>query len=295
METNDSFHNSLYRIGCPVWSCPHWKGSVYSHRAPKDRWLRQYSQIFGAVEGNSTFYGIPRIETFERWAEQTVPGFRFCLKFPRIISHEKELMHVEHELGLFLQGVEVLARGERLGPTFLQLGPSFGPSKFDRLAFFLKSLPTEYDFAVEVRHLDWFREPAESKLNELLIQLAMERVIFDSRPLFSELPEDEIERASQSRKPKSPVNKIVTGNQPMLRLVGRNKVSKTAPWVEEWVPIIAQWIREGRHPIVFTHAPDDRYAPQFSFEFHNRLSIELDEIFAVEEFPHTAAVQGELF
>ncbi|MEM9410921.1 MAG: DUF72 domain-containing protein, partial [Planctomycetota bacterium] len=76
-----------YRIGCPVWSCPQWRGSVYRPKSPRTNWLREYSEVFTTVEGNSTFYGLPKLETFQRWADETADHFRFVLKFPRSITH----------------------------------------------------------------------------------------------------------------------------------------------------------------------------------------------------------------
>jgi len=125
---NQTTHNQLYRLGCPVWNCDAWKGSVYPASAAKDRWLGHYTKTFGTVEGNSTFYGIPGLDTFHRWADRAADGFKFALKFPRSVSHEKELLGAEMETGLFLDGLQILNDAGNLGTSFLQLGPRFGPS-----------------------------------------------------------------------------------------------------------------------------------------------------------------------
>ena len=54
----------------------------------------------------------------------------------------------------------------------------------------------------------------------------------------------------------------------MLRLVGRNDVSAVKPWIDQWVQQVAEWIRDGRQPFVFTHTPDDRFAPEMAAQFH---------------------------
>ena len=95
----------------------------------------------------------------------------------------------------------------------------------------------------------------------------MDRVIFDSRPLFSRDPDDEIEQVSQQRKPKSPVRKFVTGSRPLLRLVGRNDLSLVEPWVKEWTQQIREWVDAGLEPYVFAHTPDDQFAPDFAAMF----------------------------
>ena len=142
----------------------------------------------------------------------------------------------------------------------------------------MKSLPIQFPYAVEVRHHDFFKEPAEAALNNLLTELSIDRVIFDSRPLFSQPPTDEIEEVSQKRKPRSPIRKTVTGSRPILRLVGRNDLSVVQPWIDEWSETIAEWIDEGLKPFVFTHAPDDQFAPEFARMFHNSLSERVSQL-----------------
>ena len=284
-----------YFIGCPVWSCPHWRGSVYAAKAPKDKWLSQYSRSFNTVECNSTFYGIPKLETFQRWAEQAQAGFRFALKFPRVISHEKQLQDVEPELEQFLDGLAVLHDHGKLGPTFLQLAPGFDPGRIEILSEFLSALPLHFHYAVEVRNRSWFDAQPEKELNRLLAAHRVDRVIFDSRPLFSAPPSDAAEQESQRRKPVVPVCLTVTGQFPMLRLIGRNDVALTRPWIKQWVPTVANWIDSGLTPMIYTHTPDDRQAPEFARLFHNALAQRVDSLQPIEHWPFEVPRQKELF
>jgi hypothetical protein len=64
----------------------------------------------------------------------------------------------------------------------------------------------------------------------------------------------------------------------MLRLVGRNDLTATGPWIDEWAAIVAGWTGDGLRPIVFTHAPDDRFAPELAMAFHERLRTLRPEI-----------------
>ena len=262
-------------IGAPVWACSEWAGQVYPNRTPRADWLRWYTKTFNTVEGNSTFYGLPAITTFEKWAEQAMPGFQFCFKFPKEISHDSRLQHCDDATQAFLDRLEVLAKADRLGPSFLQLGPSYSPEGLAVLERYLQSLPREFPWAVEVRHEGWFdaddtqslNQSNEARLDEMLERLHVDKVIFDSRPLFQSPPDDSIETESQARKPKTPLRRTVTAQRPMLRIVGRNRVEMTDRFFEEWAPIIASWIREGLKPIVFTHAPDDAKAPALARRF----------------------------
>ena len=263
-------------LGCPVWACGHWGGEVYPVRTPRKDWLHWYSRTFNTVEGNSTFYALPGPDAIQRWVEQTPDHFRFALKFPRTISHELELEHSQTATREFLQRIEPLREALRLGPTFLQLGPRFGPDRLPLLARFLDDLPRDFAWAVELRHHDWFDSGEnEKRVNDLLRRLEIDKVLFDSRPLFQNPPDDEIEKVAQDRKPRTPVRQTVTGNHPMLRLVGRNRVELTDRFIKQWVPIIVGWIKQGLNPYVFTHAPDDRFAVAFARRLAERLKIEM--------------------
>ena len=265
-------------LGCPVWACGQWSGEVYPAKTPRKDWLHWYSRTFNTVEGNSTFYALPGADAIKRWVEQTPDHFRFALKFPRAISHELELEHSQAATQEFLRRIEPLREAFRLGPTFLQLGPRFGPDRLPLLARFLEGLPRDFAWAVELRHQGWFDlGENEKRVNDLLRRLEIDKVLFDSRPLFQGPPDDDIEKVSQDRKPRTPVRQTVTANRPMLRLVGRNRVELTDRFLNQWVPIIAGWIQQGLEPYVFTHAPDDRFAVAFARRFAERLKIEIPE------------------
>lgn len=266
--------NSLY-IGCPVWACDHWRGALYTSKASRADWLAQYSKIFHTVEGNSTFYALPTLETAKRWAECVAKGFQFSLKMPRAISHDKRLQGADRETQAFIEVADVLDVHQCLGPSFLQLPPDFSPAERGRLEAFLRGLPTYLPWAVEVRHFEWYDlGPNERWLNDLLQELRMDKVLFDSRCLYSKPPADEIEKVSQSRKPKTPIRQTVTGDHPFLRIVGRNNLDEVTPWIDEWAPVIADWMRKGLKPFIFTHAPDDRFAPEFARRMYNAIRIQ---------------------
>lgn len=290
-----------YYLGCPVWACPHWTGNVFRADARRKDWLRQYSQMFKTVEGNSTFYAIPSVETTRRWAEETEPGFRFALKVPQVISHERQLSSCDAEMRLFLAALEPLAAADRLGPTFLQLSAQFGPDQLDSLARFLGRLPTDLPWAVEVRHSSFFAAGKhERDLDELLASRGVDRVLFDSRAIFDGPPADEHEAESQRRKPRVPWRRTVTGRRPFVRFVGRDDVERSREKLVEWAPIVAEWMAQGLEPYFFTHAPDDAYAPAMARLFHRevrRLAPHVPPLFEhpVRPTGGTTLRQRELF
>ncbi len=275
-----------YFLGCPIWACSRWQGNLYTRHARRDEWLNQYATVFPTVEGNSTFYGLPSHDTVKKWMDSTIEPFHFVLKFPRTISHERRLQNSEAETEEFLQILQILKGGDRLGPAFLQLPGGFSPHHLDDLARYLESLPPEYPYAVEVRHLDFFDKGTnERALQQVLHDLQVDRVIFDSRPLFSADAEDDYERQSRERKPQLPVHRTATGRRPIIRLVGRNNVARVMPWIHEWAPVVAEWIIAGLTPYVFTHAPDDLYAPQLARMFHDELRRHTNRVPPLPDWP----------
>lgn len=289
-----------YHLGCPVWASPQWAGSFYTRKAGRADYLPQYSQVFNTVEVSSTFYAIPPIETVRRWGEEVQPGFRFALKFPRVISHDKRLISVGTETAAFLELLQVLKEADALGPAFLQLGPNFSTRDFPRLQKYLEQLPADYPYAVEVRHATYFDSPRhEQALNDFLRHLEIDRVLLDSRPLFSAPATTKGEERAQDQKPRVPVRYDTTANHPLVRLIGRDDVPALKPWVDEWAKIVAGWIREGKTPFVFTHTPNDVFAPEFGRMFHGELRRHLDTVPEMPAWPgeseSTPAKQLRLF
>lgn len=145
-------------IGTMGWTYKDWVGVFYPDDAQPREYLRSYSQVFNALEIDSTFYFIPKASIVTGWKAQTPPGFVFTAKFPKEMTHEKGLVDVDDQLALFLKNMSLL--DEKLGCLLVQLPPSFrhGPAEFDTLARFLDKLPSsDIRFAVEFRHRSWVK------------------------------------------------------------------------------------------------------------------------------------------
>ena len=100
-------------VGCAMWTYPSWQGRYLAHSLSPQQRLSDYASWCNAVEGNTTFYATPALDTVASWAEQTNPDFRFILKLPKTITHERRLTDVDEELHAFLAAVEPLGPGAR--------------------------------------------------------------------------------------------------------------------------------------------------------------------------------------
>jgi uncharacterized protein YecE (DUF72 family) len=299
-------HDLPYYLGCPGWADEGLVDTFYSTRN-RHRWIGQYASVFNAVEANNTFYGLPNRETAQRWANsvlqrrdtaesdssgadiahrKTPNRFQFVFKFPGAISHEKQLRNAGGETAQFLELLNIFREAECLGPAFLQLPPFFAGRQLPDLASYLQQLPTGFHYSVETRHADYFDQgPIERELTQLLTQLKIDRMLFDSRPLFSAPATDRWETISQQRKPQSPVRQTVTASRPVLRLINRDDVPTAKPWMEQWAVIVAGWIEQGLTPYIFTHAPDNRFAPRAAEQFHACLTAHLPSLAPLPEWP----------
>lgn len=263
-----------YYLGCPIWGQKNWVGELFTRDAKPADFLRQYASVFNTVEGNTTFYGMPTPATVARWSDETPSTFRFCFKFPREISHNRRLARAEQETEHFLALMAPL--GERLGPFFLQLPPSFSAADLPTLERFLAALPPDFQYAVEVRHPDFFDEGNhEAALDTLVANLGVDRVCFDGRGLRSASATDAFTREAQQKKPNVPARFVATASRPFVRYIANPDVDANLPLLAEWAEIVAGWMGEGRTPFIFMHAPDDFYAPRLARHFHRLLSEHL--------------------
>ena len=271
--------SSLYHLGCPAWSIPEWRGTFLPQGVRTSELLSEYSRTFNTVEGNSFFYALPKIDIVDRWVSQAAKSFEFCFKVPRDISHSNLLRCEGAVYDRLLQCLDCVARAGKLGPTFLQLHASFSPMRLSELEDFCSNWPDRFPLAVEVRHLDFFTvASSEQTLNQLLESHKVDRVIFDSQALFHAPPSDPAEERSQGRKPRLPVRWKTTGQRPMVRFVGRNKIESIRLWQEEVAKKVGTWINEGKHPYVFMHTPDDTLAPYSCRQFHQLLQRQIPSL-----------------
>ena len=120
--------------------------------------LQFYAQMFNAVEVDQTFYSLDCLKSYKSWLEVVPRAFRFSLKTPRIITHEKRLHNPEVEMTEFLTAAREFE--DHLGPILVQLSPHFTIEHAEWLRAFLEKLPFgEMQFAVEVRnHFLWSEE-----------------------------------------------------------------------------------------------------------------------------------------
>jgi len=254
-----------------MWANRNWVGRYFPPDTPKGRELTAYTTWCTAVEGNTSFYGLPAAATVTRWAQDAPADFRFMFKLPQTITHEKRLRDVAPELREALDRLEPL--GERAAPLAVQLPAAFGSASLPVLESFLRGLATDRSWAVEVRHPEFCDGgDAERALHEVLVANGVERIIIDTRAVFAGPRTTAAEIEAFERKPRLPVRPVALGRSPVVRYIGQTDPSANSDWWSKWVPHVAAWLNEGRSPIVFIHTPDNAVAPKLARDFHDEVA-----------------------
>lgn len=150
------------RSGGTTWNVRPWRGKVYPQQDPMRTWPTHYGKKFSTIEFNATHYRIYSPEKMSEWASQVPDGFKFCPKFPAIISHYRRFNNCEGPTDDFIEGL--LALGDKLGPAFLQLPPHFAPKHREKLLEYLESWPRELKMSIEFRHPEWFEGGEEAEV-----------------------------------------------------------------------------------------------------------------------------------
>ena len=158
-------------IGTAGWTIPQPQRDLFPAIGTH---LERYAKQLPAVEINSTFYRSHRTATYHRWAASVPEDFRFSVKVPRELTHERQLHDYEEPLASFIHEVREL--GPKLGPCLVQLPPSFA---FDRsvVSAFFRSFRAQFpgDIVCEPRHRSWSEAAAE----ETFLEFGISRVIAD--------------------------------------------------------------------------------------------------------------------
>jgi uncharacterized protein YecE (DUF72 family) len=282
--------NQRFFIGCPIWSYKEWVGTLFPPRTPAGEFLRIYSRKLSTVEGNTTFYSVPSAETVARWRAETPQGFRFCPKIPRYISHTSALASMQAATLAFVERMRGL--GERLGPIFLQLPPTFAPTHLPQLETWLGFWPADVRLAVEVRHLAFFDKEESLALNTLLNQQCAARVIMDTRPIRIGPSDEQGMLQAHERKPDLPVYPAITTDFAFLRYIGHPRSEINAPFLDTWATRVAQWLERGLTVYVFCHCPFELHSPAICYELYQRVQ-KLISLPGLSWQPASEASQGD--
>lgn len=242
-----------FSLGVTGYSMRPWVGTVYPRGTPPEKYLEAYGRQFNAIELNATAYRLPDDDTIARWIEAVPAHFRFAPKFPQETGHSPDLAARVELAREFATRVSKL--GERLGRTFLQLGPSVSPASLEGLRTLLDALPEGFPVAVEFRHPGWFR-------GRRLIPAA-----FD---LLAERRQAAVITDVAGRRDVSHASLPCPAL--FVRFVGNDLDPSDFTRLDAWARRIGEWASSGLSEVsFFVHEPENLRAPEASNAFVDRL------------------------
>lgn len=264
-------------LGCTSWGRPEWVGKIYPKNLKEKDFLTSYGQHFNSIELNATHYKNYDEATIKKWANKVgEQDFIFCPKMYQGITHRGTLADKAFLTTEFLRGV--VAFQQKLGPIFIQLSDHFSPNRKNELFTYLKSLPTDLQFFVELRHPDWFAKDAiQQELFKTLTTLNIGAVITDTAGR------------------RDCAHMYLTLPKVFIRFVGNSLHQTDYARSDAWVERIKYWRNNGlKECYFFLHMPNETTLPELSIYMIDKLNSELGLNLVKPTFVKEVA-QGSLF
>ncbi len=233
-----------FYVGCPIWACRAWVGSLYPPKTKASDFLREYAKKFNAVEVNSTFYHLPDVARIAQWREQVAEDFRFCPKVYRGITEQLGSSRLPQLVSQFCEGIKGF--GDRLGLVFAQLPESIGPRQEVLVANFLRNWPTDIALALEFRHPGWFSNHGlGDDVIDFLYRQNIATVITDTPGRRDVL------------------HLSLTQPRVMIRFQGNESIASDHDRLSKWADRLSIWKKHALEDIYFfTHQPSEAFIPE---------------------------------
>jgi uncharacterized protein YecE (DUF72 family) len=242
-------------IGCAKWGRKEWIGKIYPKGTKDANFLDEYVKHYNSIELNATHYNIYGPAQITKWAEKAKGlDFKFCPKFPQLISHYSGFKNIDAITTSFFEGI--LAFKKHLGPVFLQVSEKYSPAKRDDLFNYLRSLPTDLQFFLEVRHLQWFSDKTIRKeLFDTLRELNIGAVITDAAGR------------------RDCAHMELTVPKTFIRYVGNSLHPTDYTRIDEWIDRMKYWLDNGLKELYFfMHMHNEATSPELTVYLVDKLN-----------------------
>jgi uncharacterized protein YecE (DUF72 family) len=251
-------------IGTSGFSYKDWVGPFYPEGLQKSEFLSYYARRFSFTELNFTYYRMPGAATLERMASKVPEGFRFTVKAPGSLTHQREAGWRE-DCTQYRKALEPLQDTGALAGILMQFPYSYhytpeNRSYLDALTEEIGDLP----LFVEFRNDEWDRESVLEGLHNRSVG-----VVVTDHPALPRLPG---------------LKRAVTGQQAYFRFHGRNKANwwtgdSTSRYdylyskeeLEERLPDVLRMKQQSRQLYIAFNNHHKGQAAQNAFEFAEML------------------------
>ena len=242
-------------VGCAKWGRVEWLGKIYPLKTKEKYFLDQYVHHYNSIELNATHYKIYGPLGIQKWAAKANgKDFLFCPKMFQGVTHRGSLKGKDFILNEYLRGI--VAFEKHLGPTFVQVSDTFSPKRKGELFNFLRSLPADLQFFLEVRHRDWFsKENIREELFSTLKEINTGAVITDTAGR------------------RDCAHMYITIPKTFIRFVGNSLHKTDYSRIDDWVNRIKYWLDNGMKEIYFfMHMHDEAKSPELTVYLVDKLN-----------------------
>ncbi|MEO6001470.1 MAG: DUF72 domain-containing protein [Chitinophagaceae bacterium] len=237
----------LVYVGCAKWGRTEWIGKIYPKGTKAGNFLDEYAKHYNSIELNASSYRFPKPEQIEEWVSRVhTNNFKFCPKAHQSLSFVKTSANKARQTADFIRNVRFF--GGMLGPIFITIKSAFKEADMPEFIEWLKTLPTDIQFFVEIRDADFFanKKFKESFFNELR-QLKIGAVITDTSGRQDVL------------------HMQLTVPKTFVRFVGNSLHPSDYRRIDNWITRIKKWLDEGIEEIYFfMHMHDEAKSPELS-------------------------------
>lgn len=272
--------NPKVYLGCAKWGRTEWVGKIYPPKTKEKDFLEHYVQHYNSIELNATHYKVYGATGIGKWATKAAgKDFMFCPKMYQGVTHRGSLKGKDFITTEFLRGI--VAFEKHLGPVFVQVSDAFGVKRKDELFDFLRSLPTDMQFFLEVRHPDWFaKENIREEMLDTLRSLNMGAVITDTAGR------------------RDCAHMRLTIPKAFIRYVGNSLHASDFTRSDAWVQRIKYWLDNGLQELYFfMHMHDEATSPELTVYLVDKLNEVCGLNLQKPKFAETSGKekQGSLF
>jgi uncharacterized protein YecE (DUF72 family) len=250
--------NAKVYLGCAKWGREEWVGKIYPPKTKEKDFLQHYVQHYNSIELNATHYKVYGEPGIKKWAERAAgKDFKFCPKMYQGVTHRGSLKGKDFITNEFFRGI--IGFEKHLGPIFIQVSDTFSTKRKDELVDYLKTLPTDLQFFLEVRHPDWFsKEDTKNEMLSTLKQLNMGIVITDTA----------------GRRDCAHMN--ITIPKTFIRYVGNSLHTSDYTRCDAWIERMKYWLKNGMEEIYFfMHMHDEATSPELTVYLVDKINEQL--------------------
>jgi uncharacterized protein YecE (DUF72 family) len=245
-------------VGCAKWGREEWVGKIYPPKTKEKDFLKHYVQHYNSIELNATHYKIYGEGMIEKWiANAAGKDFKFCPKMYKGVTHFGGLKDKQFLTNEFFRGIVFFK--EFLGPIFIQVSDTFSPKRKDELFTYLKTLPTDLQFFLEVRHPDWFkRDDIREEMFNTLKELNMGAVITDTAGR------------------RDCAHMHLTVPKTFIRYVGNSLHPSDYTRCDAWIERMKYWMDKGMEELYFfMHMHDEATSPELTIYLVDKMNKEM--------------------